>query len=324
MIPDDLLLLDPWFLAAIPVVLLLGWLGARRRPSAVPTASVQLLAGLPVTLRQRLAPLPRILWTLGVVAVVLALARPVTREILPLTAEGLDIVLLVDVSSSMNYTDVERSGTRRRIDAARDRAMEFAEARDRDRVGLVSFARFPELRCPPTLDENSLAAFLRPIDTVVPDSAEDGTAIGAALLRAVQVLSRTEGESRVAVLLSDGEETVGTVKPADAAKLAADEGVKVYAIGLGQGQRLPFGGFQPNEFTALQEIADTTGGQFFRARTEQELAQVYAVIDELETTELEDPRYRTTDRYLPILLAAGGCLLVGLLLELLVIRRVPG
>ena len=138
MIPDDLLLLDPWFLAAIPLVVLLAWLGARRRPSAVPTASAQLLEGLPVTLRQRLAPLPRLLWTLGVVAVVVALARPVTREILPLTAQGLDIVLLVDVSSSMNYTDVERTGTRRRMDAARDRAMEFAAARDRDRVGLVA------------------------------------------------------------------------------------------------------------------------------------------------------------------------------------------
>ena len=324
-------LLDPWFLLAGPLAVLALWWSGRGRRAALPVASTWFLAGLPRTFRQRLAGLPTILTVLAAFALAVALARPVTRDVLPIRSEGRDILLVLDVSSSMANDDVGERSRVRRVEAARDRALDFALARETDRVGLLTFARFPDLRCPPTLDEESLTAFLRPVDIVTPNSAEDGTAIGAALARAVEVLAadplatRSDGEdrSRVVVLLSDGEETENVIPPEDAARLAHDAGIKVYTIGFGLGARGPFGGLRELSFDTLKEIAKTTSGEFFRARTSSDLAAVYARIDELETVELEDPRYRTVDWFDRPLLLAGGLLLLGLVLEFLWIRRSP-
>ncbi|MBK8975360.1 MAG: VWA domain-containing protein [Planctomycetes bacterium] len=315
--------LDPWFLLAGPVAVGLALWARRRRAAALPVAMASgLLDGLPRTLRQRLAWLPAVAWCLAATALAVALARPVTRELLPLRSQGRDILLVLDVSSSMNERDVDRMRRKRRVEAVREQALAFAAQRTQDRVGLITFARYPDLRCPPTLDERALAAFLRPVDTVVPDGPEDGTAIGAALARATQVLGRATGASRLAVLLSDGDETVGEIDPLDAARLAHDEGVRVYTIGFGDLRRV-LGGYYEPKFEALQGIAETTGARFFRARSEADLAGVYAAIDELETSELEDPRYRTDDRFAAPLAVAGLLALLALGFELGVVRRCP-
>jgi Ca-activated chloride channel family protein len=157
---------------------------------------------------------------------------------------------------------------------------------------------------------------------VPPNSELDGTAIGAALTKAVQVLDASETESKVVVLLSDGRETMTEIPSADAAKLAADHGIKVHTIGLGHGQPT-FGGFLPLDFSDLKLISKETGGQFFQARTDDDLQLVYERIDELEKVELDDPRYRTVDSF-EWPLGVGLLLLVtGLLLEVLWIRGVP-
>lgn len=322
-------LLDPWFLLGLPLLVLLVAFRLLRRRAALPAASLLPMAALPATLRQRLVHAPLLGLGAAGVCLCVALARPVVREVVPLRSEGVEILLCVDISSSMVLNDMEPSGRKKRIDSARERASEFAAARAGDRVGLLAFARYAELRCPLTLDEDALAAFLRTLDTVPQNSELDGTAIGTAVAKCVDVLRQSPAKSRVVVLLSDGENTVpgpggeGGIQPEDGAALAADAGIRVHTIGLGTGTPSPFGGTIPLEFTALKQIAGKTGGRFFKARTDQDLADVYAEIDQLEKVPLQDPRYRTTDAFAPPLL--GGLVLLGLslLLEFLWLRGAP-
>lgn len=315
-------MLDPWFLLGVLLVAAAVWRRASTRRAALPTAALHLFAGLPRTLRQRLAWLPLALMGLSGVALSVALARPVEREVVPLKEDGIDIVLAVDVSSSMLQEDMRDGEAYRRMDAARERAEEFAAARTRDRVGVVAFARFAELRCPPTLDEDALCAFLRVLDTVPRGSEFDATAIGVALAKAVDVLSESDAKSKVVILLSDGENNVEEILPEEAAALAKDAGVRVHSIGLGRGQPSVFG-FVPLAFDALKQIAAKTDGEFFEARTDDDLAGVYERIDALETSERQDPRYRTVDRFELPLTVGLSLLLLGVLLEALFVRRAP-
>lgn len=319
----DYMLLDPWLLLAIPLAALAALWRALRPRAALPTASVALFADIRPTLRQRLAGLPLLGKFLAAVCLGIALSRPVQREVVPIREEGIDLLLVVDTSSSMQIDDMSDAVSLRRMDAARARAEEFGRARRHDRVGLVAFARYAELRCPPTLDEAALSAFLRVLDTVQPNSEIDGTAIGTALAKGVAVLGKSRAKSRVIVLLTDGENTVADILPADGAKLAKDAGIRVHAIGLGKGQPTPFGGFQPLDFRELRAVAETTGGQFFQPKSDEDLAKVYEQIDELEKSELEDPRYRTVDRFEAPLAAGLALLLLSLLVEVLMFRRVP-
>ncbi|HEX5053589.1 MAG TPA: VWA domain-containing protein [Planctomycetota bacterium] len=318
----EITLLDPWFLLAVPVALLAAAWRLRRPRAALPTASSSLFAGITPTWRQRAAALPLLGKLLAATCLAVAVARPVLREVVPMHEQGIDILLVVDTSSSMIIDDMSPTESVRRMDAARKRAEEFAAARKNDRVGMIAFARYAELRCPPTLDEQALAAFLRVLDTVPQNSEIDGTAIGTAIAKAAQILGKSKAKSKVVVLLTDGENTVADILPADGAKLAKDAGVRVHTIGLGNGQPTPFG-LRPLDFTDLRQIAETTGGQFFQPKSDQDLADVYARIDELEKSELEDPRYRTVDRFEWPLGAGLLLMLLALLVEALIFRRVP-
>ncbi|MFT4511721.1 MAG: Ca-activated chloride channel family protein [Planctomycetota bacterium] len=315
-------LLDPWFLLAVPLFLLAGWRRAATRRAALPTASASLFVGLPRTLRQRVAWVPLLVKVLAGLCLAVALARPVERDVIPLRENGIDIVLVVDTSSSMLQEDMRANDSYRRMDAARERAMEFAASRTHDRVGLVAFGRYAELRCPPTLDEEALAAFLRVLDTLPRGSEFDATAIGTALAKAVQVLEKSTAKSKVVILLSDGQNNVDDIDPIDAAKLAKDMDVRVHTIGLGHGVPGVFG-FQELPFDELQEIAETTGGLFFAARSDSDLEKVYARIDEMEKSEREDPRYRTVDRFQWPLGIGLMLMLLAILFEALIVRRVP-
>jgi Ca-activated chloride channel family protein len=315
-------LLDPWFLLGVPLFVAATLLRRWRPRAALPAAQTALFAALPRTLRARCVHVP--LWLAGAAACVLvvALARPVRREILPQKEQGIDIALVVDTSSSMKIDDMDESGTLRRVDAARQRALEFAARREHDRVAFIAFARYAELRCPPTLDEKALAAFLQAIDIVPPGSELDMTAIGVAVAKAVQLLEKSTAKSRVIVLLSDGENNVDAITVEDAVKLAVDAKIRIHAIGLGHGTPTPFG-FQPLDFAALKLAAQKTGGRFFEAKSDADLGEVYGAIDRLEKTELEDPRYRVVDGFQWPL--GGGLLLLvlALLLEIGWIRRAP-
>ena len=145
---------------------------------------------------------------------------------------------------------------------------------------LMTYAQFPELRCPLTLDQDALRDFLLDVDLVT-DRLEDGTAIGVALAKAVAVLEQSDVASKVVILLTDGENNIDNIMPMDAARLALDASVRVHTIGIGRENPSVFG-LRPADFSELAEIASMTGGRFFVAPTEQVLAQVYAAIDELD------------------------------------------
>lgn len=321
-------LLDPWFLGLVPLIWLVWFWRWRRSRAALATASAALFDGLPQSLRVRLIWVPSVLKAMGLTALALALARPVTREVLPIREQGVDILLLLDISSSMDAQDMDEQRERRRVEAARDKATEFARGRRHDRVGLMTYALFPELRCPLTLDTDALASFLRGVDTVQRGSEEDRTAIGVALGQAARFLEKTETPSKVVVLLTDGQNNVEEVTPTDAAKLAADAGVRVHTIGLGAGQVLmdPFGGGRrllPTDFSELEQIAEATGGKFFAAQNAQALGAVYDEIDRMEKVAIEDPRYRTSDGFAWPLAGAIVVLMLALLLECTWIREAP-
>jgi Ca-activated chloride channel family protein len=319
---DGWTLLDPWLLV-IAVLFVLAAMWRQWQPrAALPSAQTQLFAGLPRTLRTRCVHLPLWLSTMGAMALSLAVARPVRREVVPQHEQGIDIVLTIDISSSMGVEDTDDSKRPRRIDAARERATEFAASRTKDRVAFVAFSRYAELRCPPTLDEEALAAFLKSTDAVPGDSELDGTAIGVAIAKSVKVLETSDAKSRVVVLLSDGETTVRTIEVEEAIKLAVDAKVRIHTIGLGRGQPSPFG-FRPLEFSDLKSAAEKTGGRFFQPKTDRDLAEVYADIDRLEKSELEDPRYRYVDGFAWPLGIGLLAVLLALLLEVLWIRGAP-
>jgi Ca-activated chloride channel family protein len=323
---ETLLLLDPWFLLGAPVAALVFWLRLRRPRAALPAASLADLRGLPRTLRARLVRLPEVLRLLGILGLVLAVARPVTREPLPLRSAGVDILLVLDVSSSMQIEDMAEDRRWSRIDAARAKATEFSDARAVDRVGLLTFALFPDLLCPPTLDRRARAAFLTGVRTVTRGSDEDRTAIGVALAKAVTVLEKQTGRSKVVVLLTDGENNVSELSPAQAGKLAKGAGVRVHTIGLGHGRvmQTPFGmRSDPADFSALQQVSTTTGGRFFAAEDAAALGATYAEIDRMEKTELEEARYRTKDWFLWPLLGGVVALGLALLVELAWLRGAP-
>lgn len=316
----DLLLLDPWFLLGIPVALLVLMVRRRRPRAVLPVPSAAAIRGLPRTVRQRLAFLPLLLRLVVVVVLSVALARPAQREVLPVEQEGRDILLVLDTSGSMVHPDM--GGRVRRIDAAVRRAREFVGRRSHDRIGLMTFALHPEVRCPPTLDRAALDAFLDGVGLVPQQSVENETALGVALARAVTLLEGNRAAGRVVVLISDGGNTVADLPPEAAARLAAGAGVRVHTIGIGTVERRG-GREHPIDFSGLERIAATTGGRFFRARRDADLAEVYEALDAVEPTPVEALRHRTVDVFPPVLAAGMLALLLALSVELLWIREAP-
>lgn len=291
-------------LALLPVL----WWAARRRPPVLLFAPAPLGrrgefgAALPQTWRTRLTWLPDVLELLGLAALIVALARPVVRTPIPQTRPGIDIFLCLDVSSSMADTDMAQGQDR--LSVAKQAAARFSLARGNDRIGLVTFARFPELLCPLTLDHAALRRLLANTSMVERDGAEDATGIGTALARTVQVLRASDSKTKVIVLVTDGEENVATAQtpeeigPVPAAQLARELGVRVYTIALGSGVAVAAangGRSVPIDTRQVQQVAQMTGGAFFKARDAQAIEQVYARIDALETGPVPEPEFRVDE-----------------------------
>lgn len=281
----------------------------------------------PPSWRVRLVSLPRLLMVLGLVVMVFALARPVHRDALPYESEGLDILLCLDISSSMRANDMDRHRTR--LEVAKDAASQFITDRPNDRIGLICFARFPDLRCPLTLDHVALKSILKGVTPVISDGSEDATGIGTAVGRAAQVLTSSTADSRVVILLTDGEENVATVQtpeeiaPVHAGQLCEELDVRVYTIAAGFGNPDQSGGWVPIDTKQVEDLAKRTGGRFFKARDAGAVAGVYADIDELERVELEEPRFRIDEKFIPFLTAALIFLLAGRLLQSTILEVLP-
>ena len=312
MIPDfefrnpTLLLLA---LLAIP-----AWWLVRHRQAAIIFSSVRPLESLPASWRSRLAWLPAALFSAAVIALALAVARPQTSEKLArVEREGVAIMMVMDRSGSMHARDmVQGDRSVDRLTVAKDvfnrfvlgdRQASAGTGRPNDLIGLVTFAGYADSICPLTLDHNNLALLASELE-IVSQRGEDGTAIGDGLALAVERLRKSEVTSRVAILLTDGENTAGVIDPLKAAELAREVGVKVYCIGAGTNGWAPIPQYDPRrnrtvlirqrvriDEATLKEIAKRTGGAYFRATDSESLADIYGQINELEKTEISELRF---------------------------------
>jgi Ca-activated chloride channel homolog len=240
-------------------------------------------------------------------------------SVVDIDAEGVAIVLTLDISSSMLAEDLSPTN---RMEVARTTAREFVQRREYDRIGLVAFAGEALTQVPITIDYDVLLESLQQLQAGS-GMLEDGTAIGTALATAANRLRRVEGKSRVIVLVTDGENNRGEIDPLTAARAAAAYGIKIYSIGIGtEGvarvpvARGPFGVQYATlpvhiDETLLTQIAQLSGGRYYRAQTRQALERIYAEIDRLEKSTVKVRRYVDyTPRHLPLVLIAMA-LLVG-------------
>ncbi len=321
---------DPWWLLLWFVIPLGVWLRWRRGSPGVVFAPAPVLSGsgrLPRSWRMRLLPLPMAMQVIGLLLVVFALARPVRRVELPQRAEGIDIFLCIDVSSSMSARDLDPQRTR--LDVAVEAASRFVDGRPQDRLGLISFARYPDVLCPLTLDHRAIRSFLSELSVVEPDGLEDQTGIGTAVARAAQVLSTSTAPSKVVILLTDGEENVATadtpdeIGPTRASRVAAELGVRVYTIVAGIGKRERSGQWVELDTGQVRKLAESTGGAFYEARDAGAITRVYETINQLEKVEFEEPRYELIERFIPFLATALGLVVVGWLLQATVFEVLP-
>ena len=277
------------------------------------------IAGMPVVIRMAAM-------TLGI----LALARPQIRDVTQEHyAEGVDIVLVLDISTSMRAEDFRPN----RFEAARSVAAEFVRGRVSDRIGLIVFAGKAYTQTPLTLDYAFLLSMLSEVSV---GEIEDGTAIGTALATAVNRIKDTDAKSKVIILLTDGQNNRGEVDPVTASEVAATLGVRIYAVGVGAyGEapyvvNTPFGGTRrqmiPVEIDEdmLRSVSENTGGQYFRATNKDALRNIYTEIGELETSEIETLTYTNyEDRYTRYLWPALLLILLELLLSSTILRRFP-
>ena len=310
---------DPQYLILLVALPLLGWWYWRRRArkgGTIRYSAVQRLKASAGTKGNRYRHVPFILRVTALTALIVAFARPqtgVTGE--TVTTEGIDIVLALDVSSSMLAEDLEPN----RLEAAKQVAADFVAGRRNDRVGLVIFSGEAFTQAPLTLDYNVVTDLLTELEVGM---IEDGTAIGMGLATAVKRLQHSDAVSKVIIVLTDGRNNSGAIDPVTAAQMAQALGVRVYAIGAGtRGQaRVPIDDprFGRRYVTmqvdidedALKETARLTGGRYFRATDRESLESIYAEIDELERTEIEVEHFTRYGELFHIPLTLGLILVV--------------
>lgn len=288
----------------------------------------------PKSLRQRLVWLPALLRMITFVLIVLVLARPQTHDSWgKRTAEGIDIMLAMDVSTSMLAQDLKPN----RIEAAKTVAAEFISGRPDDNIGLTIFAGEAFTQCPMTTDHTSLLTLLKDVRTDIAERGliEDGTAIGMGLANAVSRLKDSKTKSKVVILLTDGSNNMGDISPLTAAQIAKSMGIRVYTIAVGSKKVAPYpmqvgGTIQyvnvrvDVDTKTLSEIAATAEGHFYRATNTAELKQIYQDIDKLEKTKMEVKKFsKHYEAYQPFAIAAILCLLLELILRITWFRRIP-
>lgn len=336
---------DPYWLGLLVLFPLLFWLlGRAGRKAAVRFPSTFLVAQVSAFVRQRPGRWRASLRWLVAAAFILALARPQTGEELSRTpASGVDIVIAVDLSTSMWAHDFIVDGVRQdRLSVVRSVVDDFIEARRSDRLGLVAFAAEPYLVSPLTLNHDWLKRRLASLQI---GQIEDGTAIGSAIGTATNRLRDIPAESRIIILVTDGANNRGQLEPLPAAEAAAAFGIKIYTIGVGMEGMVPYPArFDQNgqpvrsrdgriflrsrrseiDLETLQEIAHTTGARYFHATDLESLRDVYAEIDRMEKTEVElEVRHLYTEVFAWPLGIGLALLALDLLLRQTRFRRLP-
>jgi Ca-activated chloride channel family protein len=310
-----------WLWLAVPVLLLPAqrWVTGRN-VLAVPSGG----SGFP-GLRAVLAPLPLALRILGMLLVVVALARPrVTHRSVSVESEGLDIILALDTSGSMKAEDFN-VGLQpvNRLQVAKGVIAEFVQKRPYDRIGVVVFGEEAFTQVPLTLDHATLVDMLEQVEIGVAGS--QGTAVGTALAVSSKRVKDLQSKEKIVVLLTDGQSNAGRISPMEAAQAAAALGIKVYTIGVG-GERTGLLSMLSEgvDVEGLTAIAEATGGRFFRATSTQSLQQVYTTIDELEPSTAEVRQLvQHEERFRWFLVPGLALLLADALLAATALRRGP-
>ena len=332
---------DPAFLLLLGLAPLVYWL-ARRSPSAIRFSSHRIVAQAPSSWRVRILPLPPACLALAAALLAIALAGPRTGDAeTRIFREGIAMMLVVDQSGSMNARDfVEDDTSIDRLAAVKQVLQRFlgldgeSAGRPDDLIGLVSFARYADSAAPLTLDHRNLGAILEQTQ-IVTDPEEDGTAVGEGLALAVERLRRSDAQSKVAIVLTDGVSNVGDISPGQAAELAAANDIKVYTVGAGRtgyapvpvnwrGRQVLQQAFVELDERTLQEIAQRTGGRYFHADNLDALSEIYDEIDTLERSEIVELRYmQYEEHYAQFAQGAALCIVLAALLSGSLLRRLP-
>lgn len=346
--------LDPWFLLLLGIIPILVFLMLKRASrGALLFSSNHAVSSLPKSVRVRIAFMPNVLRVLAVFSIVVGLARPVLGHAERATSSrGIAIEMVIDRSGSMRSAMQYKGQTESRLAVVKQVFRSFVNGdgrrlagRPNDLIGLVTFARYADTICPLTLDHRTLDAFLKQIHLPV-DPALDGTAIGDGIALAAAHLKelgtnlggatgkRYHVQSKVIILLTDGQNNFGRLSPTKAAELAKRWGIRVYTIGIGSPSRSVTVNtiLGPQTVPAqssvnssiLKKIARTTGGTFQVATSGTSLEAVYHTIDRLQKSTIKSyEQVRWRDIYLPFVIAALVLLVAGSLLEQTLLRRLP-
>lgn len=327
------------FLLIIPWLVLVYWLLLRNKSAAsLKISSVTNFLKWKNRGRILFLKLNQVLLLVSLLSIITALARPQRADSqVKRTLEGLDIVIVLDISDSMLIEDMKPNN---RLDSAKLTIANFVKQRMSDRIGIVIFAGEAFTLVPPTLDYQLILDRIDQITTAASARIKDGTAIGVGMASGAARLKDSQAKSRVMIFMTDGENNSGTIDPETGLEIAKGYGIKIYTIGIGRSgpTRIPlysqdlFGNrvkrYQPFESTVndelLGQMATVTGGKYFRASKEDSLAGVFSEINKLETTKIDDNKYVRYEEFFPDFLVAGLLLfLLSRLLSLTVLRVGP-
>ncbi|AZQ63660.1 VWA domain-containing protein [Flammeovirga pectinis] len=296
-----------YLIIGIPVLFILRWLLRYRVRQKLDVALPE--GRLKADWSTFLRFIPPFILSISITLMLIALARPQkTNEQVEQWTEGIDIMLILDISHSMKIEDFVPN----RMEAAKKVAARFIDGRIQDRIGLVIFSGEAISYAPLTTDYSLLKSLVKDIDFSMIE--KPGTAIGSALGVAINRMTESDAKSKVAILLSDGENTAGNLAPKTAAELAYGYGVKVYTIGVGKEGRVPYGTDmfgrpkymeQHLDETALRDIARIGQGKYFRATNNKALTAIFDTIDKYEKAEIKETRYKDTKDYYQIYLVWG-------------------
>lgn len=314
-----------YFLYGLIIIpLLIAWyiFAGRKNQAYVKFSDTSFFADMPKSWRIYARHILFAIEMCALALLIIALARPQSSsKSQKINVEGIDIILTIDLSSSMLAQDLKPD----RLEAAKNISADFVKGRPEDRMGLVVFASETFTQVPLTTDHGMLLNMMKELKCGM---LEDGTAIGDGLASSVSRLKDSEAISKVVILLTDGDNNAGSIDPATAAEMAKIFGIRVYTIGVGtRGTapypvQTPFGGIQYQQIpvtineSLLQQIADETGGKYYRATSNEKLEQIYDEIDQLERSKIEINEFtRVHEEFLPFLLTGLALLLLGFLLK---------
>lgn len=318
------------FLLLLLIPLIVGYVLSRKKSDAsLQVSDTTVYTYAPKSYKNYLIHAPFILRILALALLIMVLARPqTTNSWLNSEIEGIDIMLAIDVSTSMLAEDLKPN----RLEAAKQVAAEFINGRPNDNIGITLFAGESFTQCPLTVDYSVLLNLIKDVNCGL---IEDGTAVGMGIANAVSRLKDSKAKSKVVIMLTDGTNNRGEISPLTAAEIAKSFGIRVYTIGVGTNGMAPYpyqvaGTVQyvnlPVEIDekTLSEIASTTQGNYFRATSNSKLEEVYQEIDKLEKTKLNVRQFSKRDeKYEWFALAAFLCILLEVLLRNTLLKKIP-